>query len=265
MVKAKKLAMLLITASMFAFASAAQAETRVSFATGVDYSNGDYGGADETEIISIPLSARVSSGNWAVRVTIPYLHVTGPADIADIIDGESGSVGTTARTDSERGFGDTTVSVERTFRGVGGRNGYLELAARARLSSGDVDKGLGIGATDYTALAEIGTSSRQGGAYLSAGYRFLGDTDPVDRQDGMQASVGGWLPVSDRVRVGGFANWREASIEGNDDPATAGAYVSYRMTENLRVTLTASGGLSDASADYMTGIRFTWRPGALNR
>jgi hypothetical protein len=40
--------------------------------------------------------------------------------------------------------------------------------------------------------------------------------------------------------------------------------VSYRMSERMRVTFTASGGLSDASPDYMAGIRFNWLPGGLN-
>ena len=255
---------LLAAVSFLALAGTAQAATSLSFSSGVDYSSGEYGGDETTEVISVPFGVRLTVDDWTFRVSAPYLHVTGPADITD--DAESdGSSGTIVRAGTERGLGDTTVSVERAFRRIGGSSAYVELTARARLPTGDEDKGLGVGATDYAAIAEVGVSTRDGGAFVSAGYRFLGDPDSgVDRQDGMQAGIGGWLPAGDRVRVGGFANWREASIEGNDDPANAGAYVSYRMSERLRVTFTASGGLSDASPDFSTGIRFTWRPGALN-
>ena len=250
-------------AALFAFSAlstAAQAATRVSFTTGVDYSTGEYGGDDETEVIAVPFAMRVTTGPWAFGASISYLHVTGPADVADNDGEETDGGGLTARMDTEKGFGDTTVYVERTFRGVAGESTYLEFGARARLSTGDEDQGLGVGATDYTATAEFGTSSRDGGAYLSVGHRFLGDREGSDRQDGVQATVGGWLPAGDRTRIGGSVFWREASFEGNEDPASAGGYISYRWTDTLRVTWSARAGLSEASPDYSTALRFTWRP-----
>lgn len=253
----------LAAASLLAFAKNACAETRLSFSTGFSYSSGDYGDVDETEVFAIPFSARLTSGPWSFRVSAPYLQVTGPADVADTLDsgadGATGSEGVIARTGTERGIGDTTVSVERTFGHLGGSNAYLETGARVRLPTGDEDEGLGVGATDYTLITELGTVSRDGGAYVSAGYRFLGNREGVDRQDGWQAGIGGWLPVNDRIRVGAFASWREASIEGNDDPADAGGFVAFRLSESLRMSITASGGLNDASSDYSAGVRFTWR------
>jgi hypothetical protein len=255
---------LLIAVSLVAVTGTAQAETRLSFSTGVDYSSGEYGGEETTEVISVPFGVRLTVDDWTFRVSTSYLNVTGPADISE--DGETGEgSGLIVREGAERGLGDTTISVERSFRRIADTAAYVEVAARARLPSGDEEKGLGVGAVDYGLGTEFGVSSDAGGAYVTAGYRFLGQRDDgPDRQDGMQAGVGAWLPAGNRVRVGAFGNWREASVDGNDDPATAGAYVSVRMTERLRVTFTGSGGLSDASPDYMAGIRFNWLPGGLN-
>lgn len=252
-----------IAASILAITGVARAETRVSLSTGVDYSSGDYGGDEETNVTSVPLAARITNGDWAFRVSVPYLIIDGPADIAEG-DGD-GVAGTILRDGTESGLGDTTIAAERTFRRLGGSNAYVELGARVRLPTGDDDNGLGVGETDYTVATELGTSSRKGGVYVSAGYRFLGDSEGRDRQDGAQAGVGGWLPVGERTRVGAFANWREATFDGNEDPASAGAYVSYRVSDELRVAFNAGAGLSDGSADYTTGVRFTWRPEALNR
>lgn len=255
---------LLIAVSLLAMAGTAHAQTRLSFSTGVDYSSGTYGGSETTEVVSVPFAVRLTVDDWTFRVSAPYLHVTGPADISE---GESdgGSSGTVVRDGAEQGIGDTTVSVERAFRRIGGSNAYVELGARARLPSGDQEKGLGVGVVDYGVNAELGVSSRAGAIYVSGGYRFLGETDNgADRQDGAQAAIGGWVPVGNRARIGAYGSWRQASIDGNDDPSTAGGYISYRMSERLRVTVTASGGLSDASPDYMTGIRFNWLPGGLN-
>lgn len=255
---------LLVAVSFLALAGTAQAEVRLSFSTGVDYSSGEYGGEETTEVVAIPFGARLSVDDWTFRASSSYLEVTGPADISE--DGETGEgAGIVMRDGSERGLGDTTISVERAFRRIGGSPAYVEVSGRARLPSGDEKRGLGVGTVDYAVVTEVGVSGDAGGAYVSTGYRFLGQRDDgPERQDGMQAGVGFWLPAGNRVRVGAFGNWREASVDGNDDPASAGAYVSYRMSERLRVTFTGSGGLSDASPDYVAGIRFNWLPGALN-
>ncbi len=255
---------LVVAVSFLALAGTAQAEVRLSFTTGVDYSSGEYGSEETTEVISVPFGVRLSVDDWTFRASSSYLDVTGPADISE--DGETGEgSGIVVREGSERGIGDTNISVEKAFRRIGGSDAYVEVSARARLPSGDETRGLGVGTVDYALVTEVGFSGDGGGAYVSAGYRFLGQRDDgPQREDGMQAGVGFWLPAGSRARVGAFGNWREASVEGNDDPATAGAYVSYRMSERLRVTFTASGGLSDASPDYVAGIRFNWLPGALN-
>ncbi len=255
---------LLIAVSFVAMAGAAQAETRLSFSTGVDYSSGEYGGEETTEVIAVPFAVRLTVDEWTLRVSTSYLDVSGPADVSE--DGETGEgTGLIVRDGAERGLGDTNISIERAFRRIADTSAYVEVSARARLPSGDEDRGLGVGTVDYGLVTEVGVSSDAGGAYVTAGYRFLGQRDNgPDRQDGIQAGLGAWLPAGSRVRVGAFGNWREASVDGNDDPSTAGAYVSYRMSERMRVTFTASGGLSDASPDYMAGVRINWLPGGLN-
>lgn len=258
----------LLAAPAVVFAGAAQAETRVSFASGVDYSSGDYGDVTDTEVVSVPLSGRLTSGDWSFRVSIPYLSITGPADVADVIEGGgdggdgTGSEGTIVRTGTESGFGDTSLSLTRRFRDIGGSesNLYVDVTGRMRLPTGDEETGLGVGATDYALSGEIGNSWDAGGAYVSAGRRFLGERDTgSDRQDGWQARVGGWLRAGEKTRYGAYYSWREASIEGNEDPSEVGANLSHRMSEALRVSVNASAGLSDASPDYSAGVSFTWR------
>jgi len=260
-VRANKIA-LLVAASFLTMTGVARAETALSFATGVEYSSGEYGTEETTEVVAVPFAVRLTVDEWTFRASSSYLEVAGPADISE--DGESGG-SDVVRTSTDRGFGDTTLSLERAFRQIGGSDAYAAITARVRLPSGDDDKGLGVGAVDYALLTEVGVSNDLGGAYVSAGYRFLGEREEgPERQDGMLAGVAAWLPIGNRMRVGAFGNWRQASVDGDDDPATAGAYVSYRMAERLRVTFTATGGLSDASPDYIAGVRFNWLPGGLN-
>jgi hypothetical protein len=239
----------------------ASAETRVSFASGVSYSSGDYGETTDTEVTSVPLSARVTMDDWSFRASVAYLSITGPADVADTTDGGGdGGAGTIARTGTERGLGDTTLAVTRSFRRLGGSRAYFDLSGRVRLPTGDEETGLGVGATDYTLNGELGNSGEAGGGYVSAGRRFLGDPDSTSvRQDGWQAGVGGWLRAGENTRVGGYYWWREASFDGGEDPSGVGAYVSYRLSDDLRLSVTGGAGLNEATADYSAGLRLTWR------
>lgn len=240
----------------------ASAETRVSFASGISYSSGDYGETVDTEVTSAPFSARVTMDDWSFRASVAYLSITGPADVADTTDGGGdGGAGTIVRTGTERGLGDTTLAVTRSFRRLGGSRAYFDLSGRVRLPTGDEETGLGVGATDYTLNGELGNSGSAGGGYVSAGRRFLGDRGgaTTERQDGWQASAGGWLRAGESTRVGGYYWWRQASLDGGEEPSGVGAYVSYKLSDDLRLSVTGGAGLNEATADYNAGVRLTWR------
>lgn len=257
-----------ILAASGALAAPAHAESRVSFASGVDFSSGDYGEAVDTEVVSVPLVGRFITDRWSFRGSISYLSIKGPADVADTADGgggdgggDPGGGGAIPRTGTEEGFGDLTLQATRSFRHLGGEDSdlYLDVTGRVRLPTGDEDRGLGVGATDYTLLGEFGSSGDSGGIYVNGGWRFLGDRAGSAREDGAQAGVGGWVNVSETTRIGASASWREASTATGDDPASASVFVSQRLGDNLRLSVNAGAGLSDASAVYSGGIRLTWR------
>lgn len=254
----------LLTAPI-SFAGEAAAETRLSFASGVDYSSGSYGDVMDTEVVSMPMSVRLSAGKWSFRASIPYLSITGPADVADEEDGGGPTPSGTIRAGTETGFGDTTLSATRSFTRLGGSRAYLDITGRVRLPTGDDERGLGVGTTDYALTGELGNSNDVGGLYINAGRRFLGDRDNLERQDGWQAGAGAWLRAGQNTRLGVFYSRRDASIEGNEAPQEAGGYVSYRFSDTFRVSINASGGLSEASPDIAGGVRLTWRPEAPDR
>ncbi|MDX2273932.1 MAG: hypothetical protein NW206_00655 [Hyphomonadaceae bacterium] len=245
-----------VVAPCFGFETA-QAQTRVSFASGVDYSTGDYGGSTDTELVSIPLAARISIGTWSFRASVPLLSVTGPADVSD----EEAGGGGTARTGTETGLGDTTLSVTRAFRNIGDSDFFIDVTGRVRAPTGDEERGLGVGVVDYTAQAQAGVLTRRASAYATLGRRFLGDPDAgLDRQDGWLAAIGGWVRAGEKTRVGASYTWRNATYDSLDDPSELGGFVSYRASDAVRVSFNLGAGLSDSSPDFRAGLRFTFEP-----
>ena len=242
-------------------AGADAAETEVSFSTGVNYSSGDYGGTTDTEVFSAPFAVRAENGPWSFSASTSYLSITGPADVAEDAGGGGGDGGTIVRTGTEEGIGDTNLAASYRFSHLVGSRFYFEATARVRLPTGDENKGLGVGTTDYGLSGELGVNQRGGGASVELTRRFLGERVGVERNDGWQVNTSVWVRVGERTQLGAFGSWREATSDGREDPAQVGGYVSYRISPQVRVAINAAAGMSDASADYSTGVRLTWKPG----
>lgn len=193
-----------------------------------------------------------------MRASTAYLEVTGSAGVADS-DGSAGG-GDVIRMGTVRGLGDTTVALGHTMRRIGGSSYYFETTARVRLPTGDESKGLGVGVVDYGLSGEIGLNESGGGASLEITRRFLGDRAGLNCVDGWQTNAAAWWRPTASTQIGLAGFWREASVASGDDPAQVGAFASYQWTPNVRLSLSASAGLSDATADYSTDMRVTWTP-----
>jgi hypothetical protein len=262
---------------LMAPAFSAHAETRIDLSAGISYSSGEYSDATSTDVLVVPFSAKIRTDQWTFKATVPFLRIDGPADATVVLDdngggrgGNSGPGGGRDRPDddddpvtgadrNESGLGDTSLSATYSFDEIGGSSAYIDLSGRVRLPTGDEDKGLGIGATDYGLSTEIGIDKDSGGGYVSFGRRFLGDVSGLQREDGWQAGIGGWFNATERTSLGVGYDWRESSIAAGTDPAEIYAYVSVKMSDAWRINVNASAGLNDASADYGAGVTLTWR------
>ena len=285
-------------AAVLAQCNTAYADTRVQASSGVQYSDGKYGETTSTSALVVPFSLRATFGSWSIRASVPYVAVDGPADVSEIIDdssgrgsssgsGSSGSgsgsgSGTSGRDGSgsgsgrdsgddddpvdlvtsdrsESGIGDASIALTYSLDAIGDSPAYVDFTGRVRLPTGSEEDGLGVGATDYVALSEVGWDGEAGGAFVSAGRRFLGDVDDFERVDGWQASVGGWINVSDSAVVGAYYDWRDSSVRDGEDPSAVEAYVSWRLNDAWKIEVNGGVGLSDASADYTAGLTLSWR------
>ena len=279
----------------------AAADTRVQASSGLQYSDGKYGETTSTSALVVPVSVRATFGAWSVRASVPYVMVDGPADVSEIIDdssgrgsssgsGSSGSgsgSGTSGRDGSgsgsggsgggdddgavavpsaadrsESGIGDASIALTYSLDALGDSPAYVDFTGRVRLPTGSEQDGLGVGATDYSALCELGWDGDAGGAFVSAGRRFLGNVEDFERVDGWQASVGGWINVSDAAVVGAYYDWRDSSVRDGEDPSSVEAYVSWRLSDAWKIEVNGGVGLSDASADYTAGLTLIWRSSA---
>jgi hypothetical protein len=256
---------------------------QLQLATGIEYSNGDYGELSPTEAIVVPFSAKLTFGKLALRASIPYVIVRGPANIAPVIDdsggtrssnsgsgssgGSSGSGSGGGSSDDNdfatdrdaRGFGDASLAATWSFNRIAATSLYVDLTSRVRLHTGDTATGLGNGATDYVVQSEVGWDGRKGGVFVSGGRRFLGTTATAARVDGWQASAGYWRNIGKISVFGAQGTWRDASVAGATDPRSIDLFLTRRLSTGWKFEVSGSVGLSNASPDYAAGLNFIWR------
>ncbi len=270
----------IVALAAMAGVSAAEAKPGLQFSTGVNYSSGSFGDTMDTTVVVVPFSAKVTVGNWAFRGSIPLVTVDGPADVAVVLDdggggrGSSGpggsggdeleedgtgAVSMVTRMNRESGIGDASVSATYSFNEIAGSSIYSDVTGRVRLPTGDDDKGLGVGATDYATLVEVGAELGKGGVYALGGRRFLGSVSGVRRDDGWQGGAGFWIDATDKASFGAGYDWRESATAIGDDPSEVSAYMTYQINRKWRLGLNASAGLNDSSPDFGAGLSLVWR------
>jgi len=226
----------------------------ISWATGLEYATGTYGGTEDIEELYLPINVRADFDRVSVSITVPYLSVQAPAgstlpDIGGELIDDPGTVTT------ESGLGDVIASA--TVYDVFYSDNYdvaLDLTGKIKFGTADLDKGLGTGEHDYTMRADLYKFFDGFTLMGSAGYKWRGDPAGVDLDDVMLGSIGGLFSVSEKSRIGVFYDYRESAIPGNDAVSEVSVLVSRHMSENWQIQFYGFTGFSDSSVDWGTGF-----------
>src|SRR5258708_5907659 len=135
------------------------ADGELSLGAGVNYSTGKYGTSAETKIVSVPFNVRYDTDLWTFKLTVPYLSVTGPANVIPGV-GSFDSSGRPRRrafagTTTESGLGDTVASATYNAYYDSTSKRGLDLTGRLKLPTAEADKGLGTGSTDESEQVDV--------------------------------------------------------------------------------------------------------------
>ena len=240
----------------FALLSApAAAEDYVQVGTGIDYSSGDYGNAEDTKILSVPFSLKVKKDAFFVRASIPYLHVKGPGSV---VAGDGGPVpgGTVGAVTSNDGIGDLSLSAGYTLDLTDAT--YFDVIGRVKIPTASESKNLGTGTTDFTAEAAV--THQFGELSLSArgGRRFNGSSTRFPLRDVWQAGAGAYHQAGDMM-LGVDYDWREASLSNASDRSEVTGSVTYKVTPAVRIQGYGYTGFTDGSPNAGGGLQLLYR------
>lgn len=253
-------------------AGAAQANDGFNLGVGVDYSSGDYGTGTETTILSVPVTAKYTAGNWSFKASVPWMRVEGDPNVvpglgpvlntnplgrgrAPIRIPGTGGGGTTPPTQTtsgvESGVGDLRVAATYSFDT--GTPFGIDLTANAKIATADENKGLGTGANDYGVAVDLYRDFNGTVLFGGAGYTTLGDSQYIDVDSVGNANAG----VSFKAGSGNLGvmyDWRESASTLSGDRSEVTGFYSVPAGESTKVQLYAIKGLGEGSPDWGAGI-----------
>lgn len=238
-------------------AAPARAEDYLQVGMGVDYSSGDYGDVEDTEIVAVPFSVKLNKGDFFLRASLPYVHIKGPGSV---VPGDGGAIpgGTPGAVRSEDGIGDLSLSAGYSLPLSDAT--YLDLTGRVKLPTASESRGLGTGTTDITAEAAL--SHQVGAVTLSGrgGRRFNGSSARFPLQDVWFAGASAYYQAGDWT-LGLDYDWRERSLPTAANRSEMTGSLTYRLSSRVRVQGYGYAGFTKGSPDAGAGLQFLYRFG----
>lgn len=235
--------------------AADDSDNYVQFGLGVDYSKGDYGDTQDTEILAVPASVKVKHGDFTIRASLPYVRVKGPGSV---VPGDGGAIpgGTIGPVTTTDGIGDLSLAAGYTL--PVGKNTFLDLSARVKVPTASETKNLGTGTTDVTAQAEVTQVFGPVSASVRGGRRFNGSNVRFPLRDVWQAG-GSLYYQAGAVTVGADYDWRKGSLPTARDRSELTGSVSYKLNDKLRLQGYAYTGFTDGSPNAGGGLQVVFR------
>ena len=233
--------------------SPAAAEGTVTLSTGYDYSTGKYGDTVATTINYVPTSAKYDAGPWTVKLTVPYLQMTGPANV--IGGGDNTVVTSTGSTQrrSAAGLGDVLAAVGYEVVNDGAAGVLVDVIAKVKLPTANASEGLGTGKTDYALQVDTVKAVDMLSLFGTVGYSVLGSSPTVPLNNVWFASAGGGYRFSKATTAGLLYSYRQASSQSGLIQSEVTPYLSHKLGDQWRVQLYGVVGLAKGSPDWGAG------------
>lgn len=219
-----------------------------------NYSSGDYGLAEDTEVYVGLLNIVYDRPSWRFQAGIPVLHIEGPATIVD-----GAGIGTRPPGSSESGLGDITLSGTYKFGPLTRAALDTSFTALVKLPTADEDRGLGTGLVDTYLQFDVRRTFEHITPFATLGYRFLGSNSTYPLDDGLFASVGASTSLTEATTVGAAFNWREKIVSGGEDSIDTMVFAQTTLTEHWRVLAYGLVGFTDAAPDFGFGAGLTYK------
>ena len=211
----------------------------LSVGIGAEHEAGKYGTTQTTRSWTFPLAVSYDTDNYAFDLTAPYVRQTGPAgSIAGRIRRRPRQVRPVV---SDSGSGDSTVSATR-YLVQGDQAGVTwDIGAVIKFDTGDVKKGLGTGANDYSLQTDLAKNFDKLALTGTLGYSWLGSPgfvvingvrENLQFKNVIYGSVDGSYSIGTDTKAGLMYFQEQATEVGGFPQKDVTAYLSINTSDS---------------------------------
>ena len=231
------------------------AEGTFSLTSGVDYSSGKYGQSQSTDITYIPFIAKYETGDTTLKLTVPWLKITGPGDVvggnSPIVLGSSNRAITT-----QSGLGDIVFSATQTILQLGESNPLLlDITGKVKLATASSSKGLGTGENDYTVELDAYKPINSAVTFFGdIGYKKLGNPTGINLNNVWFASTGFAYKFNLATSAGMMLDIRQATMNTSQPLRELTVFLTHKFNANYKLQSYLTSGNTDASTDLGGGL-----------
>ncbi|MDZ4140439.1 MAG: hypothetical protein U1C48_00385 [Methylotenera sp.] len=231
------------------------AEGVFSVTSGADYSTGKYGQSESTDITYIPFVGKYETDLTTIRLTVPWLQITGPGDVVGS-DATLISNSTNRKRMTESGLGDIVFALTQTIANIGeSRPLVVDLTGKVKFATASSTNRLGTGENDYTITLD-GYKPINNGATLfgGLGYKKTGDPKDINLNNVWSGSCGLSYKLNQKSSTGIMADYRQASINNSEPLREITAFFTHKFSTTYKLQSYLTHGYSDASTDWGGGL-----------
>ncbi len=243
-------------------ASADDAASDNSFSAGVGYAHdaGTYGSRVTSTSSTTSLTLDYSTDNYQFEASLPYTKMSGPA--GNLAGRSRHRTALLRPSVTTQGVGDSTLSVTRDLWANDHLGFSWDLGANAKLATGDVHRGLGTGANDYSISTDVSESIKRFTLQGTVGYTWYGSKGPtlvnghvenLRFKDGTDEQLDGSLTLFGRSKVGMNYSTQQPT-EGKIAQKEVTAYLSLGLGKQADLYLYALKGYTRTSPDRGYGL-----------
>ncbi|MCM2288766.1 MAG: transporter [Sulfuritalea sp.] len=236
-----------------------------SLGIGYNYSSGDYGTATTTNTTSIPVTGSYETGPWTLKLTVPYLTISGDSSVVPGVGvvrnsnprgrGKSaGAPATTTTTGSASGMGDVVMAATYGAYYDNTSKIGIDLTGKVKFGTADRDKGLGTGENDYSMQLDLYKGLDKFGLFGGIGYSVLGSSDYVQLDNVYNVTAGVTYKFAERTTAGVSFDARERVSSTAFPMREISAFVSHKYDKNWKAQAYVLKGLADGSPDWGLGL-----------
>jgi len=230
----------------------AEVNTRFSLETGLEYYTGNYASDHSTDILYIPVTGKIKGKEWTLKMTIPYLEITGASNV---VNGLGQTTETVTHSHIVRsGMGDWILAGTRNVFN-GGASGYMvNLTGKVKLATADSSKGLGTGENDYAVESSLFKPSGSFTSFGTLGYKTYGSPAAYKLNNVFYGSVGGSYRFNPDTSGGAMFIAGERIMDNRSNRAEVLLFASHTLGKQWKTQGYLLKGFTDSVPNWGGGV-----------